>query len=164
MKIMIVSDTHGRQERYRRALTLEEKAGIPDKIIHCGDVEGDEEWIRRSTQCMSVPMVRGNCDFFSKLPSELELDIAGLKVLVAHGHQYGVSMGTERIEEEARDRGCQIVMFGHTHRPVIQENDGLWIINPGSLSYPRQDGHKYTYIIMTVDEGVEPEFELKTVD
>ena len=46
---------------------------------------------------------------------------------------------------------------------MIEKEDGLWIINPGSLSYPRQDGHDPTYIIMNVDEGGEPSFELKKI-
>jgi putative phosphoesterase len=161
MKILVVSDTHGRHESLRRVLLTEEPV---DMLIHCGDTEGGEDWIRSHTQCMSVPIVRGNNDFFSNLPPELDLDICGLKAFITHGHGYGISMGVERLEEEARDRGADIALFGHTHRPFIEERDGLWLINPGSLSYPRQEGHRHTYIIMTVEEGKRPVFTLKAVD
>ena len=158
MKILIVSDTHGRHENLMRVLREEEPL---DMLIHCGDTEGGEDWIRTHTQCMSVPIVKGNNDFFSRLPSELELDICGHHVFITHGHGYGVSMGIERLEEEAHYRKVDIVMFGHIHRPVIMHEDGLWMINPGSLSYPRQEGHRPTYMVMSIEEGVDPVFELK---
>ncbi|MBO4337580.1 MAG: metallophosphoesterase [Lachnospiraceae bacterium] len=162
MKILIVSDTHGRHETLMKVLRREEPV---DMLIHCGDTEGGEDWIRQHTQCLSVPIVKGNNDFFSRLPAELELDIEGLHVFITHGHGYGVSMGIERLAEEAVSRRADIVMYGHTHRPVIMHEDsstgrGLWIINPGSLSYPRQEGHDPTYIVMTAGKGREPEFRL----
>ena len=160
MKILIVSDTHGKHGNFIKALRAEEPV---DMLIHCGDTEGEEDFIRQRTSCLSVPIVKGNNDFFSHLPSDLELDVAGLHLFITHGHGYGVSMGTERLQEEANSRKVDIVMYGHTHRPMIEKEDGLWIINPGSLSYPRQDGHDPTYIIMNVDEGGEPSFELKKI-
>ena len=83
MKAVIVSDTHGRHETLTKVLRREEPA---DMLIHCGDTEGGEDWIRNHTQCLSVPIVKGNNDFFSSLPSELELDLAGLHVFITHGH------------------------------------------------------------------------------
>ncbi len=158
MRVLIVSDTHGRHETLIRVLCKEEPV---DMLIHCGDTEGGEDWIRRHTQCLSVPIVKGNNDFFSSLPSELELDIAGHHVFITHGHGYGVSMGVERLVEEAMSRKTDIVMYGHTHRPKIEKSeDGLWIINPGSLSYPRQEGHEPTYIVLSIAEDKEPEFKL----
>lgn len=161
MKVLIVSDTHGRHETLRKVLWKEEPV---DMLIHCGDTEGGEDWIRQHTRCLSVPIVKGNNDFFSNLPPELELDIEGLHVFITHGHGYGVSMGTERLIEEAMSRKADIVMYGHTHRPMISKSEaGLWLINPGSLSYPRQEGHEPTYIVMNIIEGKEPEFRLNKI-
>ena len=160
MKVLIVSDTHGKHERLLQVLRREEPV---DMLIHCGDTEGGEDWIRQHTQCFSVPIVKGNNDFFSNLPPELELDAGGHHIFLTHGHSYGVSMGTERIMEEALSRKADIVMFGHTHRPLIEKTEGLWVINPGSLSYPRQEGHAPTYIVMTLSDGRGPEFTLHTV-
>lgn len=157
MKILIVSDTHGRHDSLLKVLRREEPV---DMLIHCGDTEGGEDWIRQHTRCLSVPIVRGNNDFFSSLPPELELDIAGIHVFITHGHGYGISMGTERLVEEAASRKAGIVMCGHTHRPMAEKTDGIWVINPGSLSYPRQEGHDPTYIIMTAEEGEEPKFSI----
>ncbi len=93
--------------------------------------------------------MRGNNDFFSELPREEEFDIGKYHAFITHGHYYYVSMGCETIIEEGRSRGADIVMFGHTHRPFF-EKDGL-TLNPGSLSYPRQEGRKGSYMIMEMD-------------
>ena len=75
--------------------------------------------------------------------------------MVTHGHTYGVSIETAMLEEEARSRGVQVVMFGHTHRPFLEQKEGLTLLNPGSLSYPRQAGRKPSFLIMEIDrEGV----------
>ena len=68
MKILIVSDTHGRHQALDRAL---EEAGKIDMFIHLGDVEGGEEYINAVIDC-ETHMVRGNNDFFSELPPEEE--------------------------------------------------------------------------------------------
>ncbi len=159
MKAVIVSDTHGHHEKLIQVMRLEEPF---DMLIHCGDTEGGEDWIRNHAPCMSVPSVMGNNDFFSRLPAELELDIDGLKVFMTHGHGYGVSMGTERLVDEAGDRKADIVLFGHTHRPMIKQEDGIWVVNPGSLTYPRQESHRPTYVVMTVKDGV-ASFVLKEI-
>lgn len=150
MKILIVSDTHGKHRSLDRAL---KETGEFDMFIHLGDVEGGEEYIRAAVDC-EKHMVRGNNDFFSDLPSEEEFYIGGCKVFITHGHQYYVSLDTECILEEGKAREAQIVMFGHTHRPFLEERDGVTLLNPGSLSYPRQEGRKGSYLIMeTAEDG-----------
>ena len=87
-------------------------------------------------------MIRGNNDFFSYLPAEEEFWIGKKKVFITHGHSYYVSMETEQIREEGAARNADIIMFGHTHRPYFEERDGITVLNPGSLSFPRQEGRK----------------------
>ena len=65
------------------------------------------------------------------------------------------------IEQEAVARGMDIVMFGHTHRPVIIVEDNITLINPGSISYPRQADGIPTYIILEINDNNEFNFELK---
>ena len=67
------------------------------------------------------------------------------------------------IKDEARARGMDIVMFGHTHRPVIEVEDDITLINPGSISYPRQADGIPTYIMLEIDDNNEFSFELKNV-
>jgi putative phosphoesterase len=156
MRILIVSDTHRKNENYFKVL---QKMKKPDMIIHCGDIEGSEYALSEAADC-PVLMVSGNNDFFTQLPREQELNIGNYKVWVTHGHNYLVSLGTERIKQEAKARGAQIVMFGHTHRPCLEQDEELIAVNPGSLSYPRQDGHKPTYALMEIDNRGEAHFTI----
>ncbi len=147
MKILIVSDTHGKHHNLDRAL---EAAGKIDMFIHLGDVEGGEEYIDAVVDC-EKHIVAGNNDFFSYLPREEEFYIGAKKVFITHGHNYYVSMTKEQIREEGKARHADIVMFGHTHRPYLNEKDGITVLNPGSLSYPRQAGRQPSYMIMEMD-------------
>ena len=119
MKVLIVSDTHGHEENFEKVL---EKVGNIQHLIHLGDVEGHEDYIEAISGC-PVHIVAGNNDFFSDLPREEELWLEDYHVLLTHGHYYGVSMGTSRLEEEARARGFDIAMYGHTHRPELKIED-----------------------------------------
>ena len=156
MRILIVSDTHRKNENYFKVVQKMKKL---DLVIHCGDVEGSEYALSEAADC-PVLMVSGNNDFFTQLPREQELNIGDYKVWVTHGHNYLVSLGTERIKQEAKARGVQIVMFGHTHRPCLEQEEDIIALNPGSLSYPRQDGHKPTYALMEIDKKGEVHFTL----
>lgn len=146
MKVLIVSDTHKKNENYFYVLEKEE----PDLVIHCGDAEGSEYALTKAADC-PVEIVLGNNDFFSELPRELMLDIGPYKVWVVHGHNYYVSMGNENLKREAVERGADIVFYGHTHRPVIDMDDDVIAVNPGSLSYPRQEGRRPSYALMEMD-------------
>lgn len=155
MKVLIVSDTHKNNGNFYKVLD-EQK---PDLVIHCGDAEGSESEFEAAADC-PVRIVLGNNDFFSRLPRELTLDVGSYKVWVVHGHNYYVSMGNERIKREAADRGFDIVLYGHTHRPVVDGEGDVIAVNPGSLSYPRQEGHRPSYIIMELDENGEACFTI----
>lgn len=155
MKVLIVSDTHKKNDTYLNLLELHK----PDMVIHCGDAEGAEYLLTEAADC-PVHIVLGNNDFFSELPRELELEIGGYKVWVTHGHNYYVSMGNENIKREAVARGMDIVCYGHTHRPVIDWDDDVVALNPGSLSYPRQENRRPSYIIMEIDKKDQPHFTI----
>lgn len=68
------------------------------------------------------------------------------------------------ITNEAADRKLDIVMFGHTHRPCYEVQDGIVVLNPGSLSYPRQEGRRPSYMMMELNERGEAQFELRYVE
>ena len=56
------------------------------------------------------------------------------------------------LREHALEYGYDVVMYGHTHVPYIEIGDDVTILNPGSISYPRQPGRKPTFLIMEIDE------------
>ena len=148
MKILIVSDTHGKHENLE--ILLEQVAPI-DLLIHLGDAEGCEDYIEALAEC-PIEIVSGNNDFFSMLPREKELQLGKYKILITHGHYYYVNEGIREIQTEAVSRDCDIVMFGHTHRPVIDYGKNVITINPGSLTYPRQEGRRPSYVVLEVEK------------
>lgn len=156
MRILVVSDTHRKNDVY---LSIVEKSGPFDMVIHCGDVEGSEYLIREAAGC-PVQMVMGNNDFFSDLPREIEFQLGKYKIMVTHGHSYYVSMDNRILKEEAKSRGVDIVMYGHTHKPVVDYSGGIIALNPGSLTYPRQEGRKASYILMEIDDKGEAHFAI----
>lgn len=156
MKILIVSDTHRSHRNLEKAIA---QTGDIDLMIHLGDTEGGEDYIEALVDCPSH-ILRGNNDFFSDLPGEKEFDIAGRHVFITHGHYYYVALGEERLKEEARSRGADIVMYGHTHRTSYRVEEDLIILNPGSIAYPRQIGGRATYMVMEIGEAGKPQVEL----
>ena len=67
------------------------------------------------------------------------------------------------MKDIALENGAEIIMFGHTHEPIIEKYPGITVINPGSLSRPRQDGHRPTYIVMTVEDNGNTDFSIVTM-
>lgn len=148
MRALIVSDTHGRHGNLDRAL---EETGSIDVFIHLGDVEGGESYIDAVVEC-EKHIVKGNNDFFSDLPREEEFLLGTKRVFISHGHNYHVSLDPEMIKEEGKSRHVDIVMFGHTHKPYLDMGEDITVLNPGSLSYPRQAGRKGSYMILEINE------------
>lgn len=156
-KYLVVSDTHGRDQNFYDVLDIEEPL---DGIIHCGDFEGSEGRFAMASNC-PVYFVAGNNDFFSDLNREIEFDLKGHHFFVTHGHNYMVSMDLENIRSEGISRGADVIIFGHTHKPVAKELDGVYLFNPGSLSYPRQEGRKPSYLLINIDSDNTIKYEIK---
>ena len=156
MRILIISDTHRRDENF---LKLIERVKPLDMLIHCGDLEENEAVFQEKAGC-PTQIIAGNNDFFSSLPREREFQIGKYRVWLTHGHNYYVSMGDSILKEEARARGVDIVMFGHTHKPVLEIGKTLTALNPGSLSFPRQEGRRPSYILMELDRNGEAHYHL----
>lgn len=159
MKVLIVSDTHGSHRNLEKV--IERTEGI-DLLIHLGDTEGKEDYIEALVDCPAY-IISGNNDFFSDSPREKEFMLEGRHVFITHGHAYYVAIDEERLREAAKDRGADIVMYGHTHRPSCSDEDGILVLNPGSIAYPRQYGRKPTYMVMEIEEGKKPEVQIMYV-
>lgn len=156
MKILVVSDTHRDETSLEKVLNLEK----PNMLIHLGDIEGSEEKIEEMSNCDTV-MVGGNNDFFSFLPEEKEVYLKGYKAFLVHGHTFRVGLGIEELRAEAKIKKCRFAMYGHTHKPYYEDKDNLIILNPGSISYPRQDGRNKSYAIININDNDEILVEIK---
>lgn len=147
MKILIVSDSHGRHENLELAIERE----MPDAIYHLGDGEGCEDYIEAFAEC-PLEIVRGNCDFASDLPAEIVATVGAHRILLTHGHYYNVAYGTTMLVEAAKEKSASAVIYGHTHIPELTEEDGITILNPGSISFPRQENRMPTYAVLECDQ------------
>lgn len=148
MKIIIVSDSHGNLENMRK---IKEDTGKIDMVIHLGDILGQDDLLRSICDCPAV-IVRGNCDFYSDNAFHEIIPIGNNKIFATHGHMQLVDFGLDDLKLEAEQNGCNIALYGHTHVPDITKKGKIMIVNPGSISKPRQLDRRPTYAVMKVDK------------
>lgn len=154
MRILVVSDTHGRFGALYNVIQSQPNAEV---VIHLGDVIDDLERIRPDFPDRMMVCVPGNCDFFLRnRPPEFDtLRVEGKTIFFTHGHIYHVKRGDELLEQAARSRNADICLFGHTHSPLCEYRDGLYMLNPGSLGQPSRGKPSYGIIDIT-EKGVVP--------
>lgn len=128
MKILVFSDSHRSVSPMIRAVERE----IPDHLIHLGDLEDDADLLGQAFPRLPLVSVPGNCDGWSCAPLQKLITLSGVPILLSHGHIWQVKKGESTALYAAAKAGAQILLFGHTHRPVCrQEDSGLWVLNPG---------------------------------
>lgn len=145
---LIFSDSHGRVDK---AIDIIHQYPKAEAVFHCGDIAEEDEILRRATP-HTVAIVRGNCDYYSKLPHEIVTTFAGKKIAMCHGHQHLMFGGIDQLKYWAMEREADIVLFGHTHVPFVEQSSTLTVINPGSISKPRQEGYKKSYAVLEIDD------------
>ena len=164
LRILIMSDSHGRNENVELAIAqVREETGEFQMLIHLGDV-GDA---REIESLAGVPcyIVRGNTDYDAKLLNANVIEAGGHRIFATHGHLYQVDMRLDLLRFAALENDCDIAMYGHTHVPYLEEDpDDITILNPGSISKPRQADHRYTYMVMEIDDEDEVTYELRYVE
>lgn len=158
MKAIVFSDSHGRLDNIKEVLRLHSDH---EAVFHLGDSQGDEERLKRLTP-YPVYMVRGNCDYYSSpCKDSLLIEWGGKRIAMCHGHrQIGYGGGLDGLYVFGRSQEADIVMFGHTHRPLLEEAEGMIFLNPGSISNPRQENKIPTYAIINVDVDGNMTFEI----
>ncbi len=135
MKIGIVSDTHGNMGAVE---AVAEAASDVEIWLHAGDFVEDARYLEELSDT-GVVKVAGNGDWpRTEAPLETVVEIAGHKIFLTHGHTYGVNHGTVQLAEAARAAGCDIAVYGHTHRVDYEEGE-ICVLNPGSASRPRDE-------------------------
>ena len=155
MKLMIASDLHGSD--YYTGLLCDRFAGEgPERLVLLGDLlyHGPRNALPRgydTARCaerlnaLSPPpiAIRGNCDgevdqlvlSFPMLSETGVLFADGYSLFLTHGH---------RLEEALRGMSPgDVLLYGHTHRPDFTRTDGIILVNPGSVSIPKEGAHSY---------------------
>lgn len=143
-KLIVVSDTHG---NVKGVESLRSLIAENDYIVHLGDGAGDMRGTMRDYPD-KVWLCGGNCDFFSSYPSEGIMEVESVRIFYCHGHKYRVKSGLDVLAAEAKKRGCDIALYGHTHTPLITEIGGVTLINPGALRGEVGKGGSYCYLVV----------------
>lgn len=159
IKVVIISDSHGNLDNVRKIMEKEQNV---HQVIHLGDLIGQEMQLKEICGC-DVHFVKGNCDYYAGNPVSDVLEIGTNRIFITHGHHYGVNFGLDRLCFAAKENQCNIAMYGHTHVPENSVYGGVIIVNPGSVSQPRQLNHKPTYAVMEIDEQGKTDIRIRYV-
>ena len=129
--IGVISDTHG----LLRPDVHDALAGV-ELILHAGDVGGDEI-LDELTLIAPVHAVYGNTDAPGqpRLREAIDVTVGGVSIHVSHGHELGSPAPATLLERYA----AAVVVYGHTHRPLIAKADGRLVLNPGAAGPRRFD-------------------------
>ena len=146
MKLIVCSDSHGRSEHLVQAIRRE----APELCFFLGDGERDLERAQSQFPDLPVYAVRGNCDLRSRLSQELVCAVGGVTIFATHGHRYNVKHDQSLIalRHAAREANANVILFGHTHLPLLEWHGGVLYLNPGSIG-----GIRRSYGLLTVEHG-----------
>ena len=145
MKILVLSDSHGRVENAVQAVEITR----PDAIFHLGDGWRDAQELSARFPDIPLTQVPGNCDFGTLSQAELLVCLEGHTLLLAHGHTLSVKQSLLPAMYRAQEVGAEMLLYGHTHFASIDERNGIFFLNPGSIG----DYSRPFYGIVTVENG-----------
>jgi putative phosphoesterase len=148
-KIAVISDTHSILRPEIKEILTE-----CEMILHTGDISS-KETADEIMECGKTYFVRGNADkghWAEEIPAVRELNIYGLEIYMIHN--------CKLIEEDVSEK--DIVLYGHSHKYLQSEKDGVCFFNPGSCG-PRRFHQEITMAILMVDER-DGSFSFKKVD
>lgn len=160
MKILIFSDSHG----YNVSMACAIEREAPDMVLHLGDHTDDAREMQSVFPNLTVCSVRGNNDYFDRdVPEHSVVTAGGVRIFLTHGHREQVySREGDMVARCAREEGCSLAFFGHTHRMTVAWEHGVLACNPGSISLPR--GGPASYARLTVGDGSQDVLELLDED
>ena len=131
MKLIVFSDSHHANITDMLAIIDEEK---PDAVLHLGDLTADVDDIRCVFPDLHVYNVRGNNDWnVENVKDSLVVHAGSANIFLTHGHLYGVRRNTRALEAAARQNGCNVALYGHTHEAEITRKKDMLIANPSYL-------------------------------
>lgn len=142
MLLLVFSDSHGITDSMEAAVRLHK----PDWVLHLGDCVEDFSALQSRFPDIPMDHVPGNCDYGAAPPLTKLLELDGRRIMITHGHQYGVKSGYLRAIYAAREQQADILLFGHTHHAECFQEGPLWVMNPGAAN-------QGSYGIITLDRN-----------
>lgn len=138
-RILVFSDTHGDIDN---AIKVFDAIIGVTAVIHLGDCVRDAQRLENYIYPVPIYFVAGNNDFCSPYPYEQIIEISDKRLFLCHGHSHRM----DDLKEIALENDIQIVLFGHTHIPHYEKENGVIYANPGSISRPRLKDRCYGVI------------------
>lgn len=152
MKILVVSDSHNNIQNIVKVIKVVGLDQI-DVLLHCGDLKNDAIRLKNLYPDLNIDYVYGNCDGFSYGSDKQKLiSIGGVPIFLTHGDKHNVKSGDyDELLIEAKAYEAEIALCGHTHCAYFRKKEGIILLNPGSISCPR-DSHYPSYGIIDINE------------
>ena len=145
MKLLVLSDSHGNLSHMEEAVLRVR----PRMILHLGDCWRDGEKLRDLFPDIPFHQVPGNCDYRPDEPAERLLFLEDKRVLMCHGHTYGVKQTLLNAGYAAEEQNLDLFLFGHTHKPLVDMRGKTLFLNPGSIG----DHFRPFYGVVTLENG-----------
>lgn len=157
MNFFVISDTHGHLEKtydiFEKLKNLTTDGEPIDMILHCGDYKRDGISIGEKLGIPSIS-VEGNCDGSRARDFKIVNSPAG-NILVTHGHMEGVNYDVSTALYLAEENHCVALCYGHTHIPHFENYNGIYLINPGSITSPRDGTEGSCALINATEKGID---------
>ena len=145
--ITVLSDTHGNRKAIDRIAEILKES---DMVIHLGDTSQDGNYIKKYNK--NTYIINGNCDVMPCGEREMIIEAENVKIFACHGHLYSVKSSPSRLAARAKEAGCTVALYGHTHKAAEEENDGVLLLNPGTMS--RYSRNSYMYLVINGNKTV----------
>lgn len=146
--VTVLSDTHGNRPAIDGIRQILQESDI---VIHLGDFSQDGKYAKQYNK--NTYVINGNCDLAAYGENEIIIPVEGIKIFACHGNRYSAKKSPALVADRAKELGCRIALYGHTHLPSEQEIDGVLTLNPGTMS--RYSRNSYLYLIINGDKAVE---------
>ncbi len=129
MLLAVFSDSHD-NVRHMDAAIAEYH---PDRVLFLGDGVRDAAQMQAKYPEIGFTILAGNCDHDPSYDDRALMELDGVRIFAAHGHEHGVNCGLDKFCTSVLSSGSVLGFYGHTHRPLWQEVRGMQIVNPGSI-------------------------------
>lgn len=149
MRLVIISDSHGNYDGFKKIVL--KHINEAEAFLFLGDGMTEYTEIKTEFSHVTFHAVKGNNDIGWNEPLQRIVRYDNINILMLHGHTTPMFYFNEKVAELAKENNAQIVLSGHTHVPKTDYLDGVHILNPGSIKYPR-NGSKRSYGVIDITD------------
>lgn len=150
MKCLVISDTHGEIENIEKAIKIALEKYAVDTLIFLGDECEDIEQIKNNFKnVIWVPGVYCKHYIDKNIPHRKIINFQGIKILISHTLSSHPNDFPDDIKPEKviSQKEVDMVFYGHTHIPNLEEKNGIIFLNPGHLKHEDKKGYKPSFAI-----------------